>query len=43
MEKHYYDANNNVAKKIDRKGQESTYVYNNRNRLITKTGCGSKN
>ncbi|SLK14730.1 MULTISPECIES: RHS repeat-associated core domain-containing protein [unclassified Paenibacillus] len=29
-----YDANDNVTKVLDRKGQERTYVYNNRNFLL---------
>ncbi|WP_081595129.1 RHS repeat protein [Paenibacillus sp. PAMC 26794] len=29
-----YDANDNVTKVLDRKGQERTYVYNSRNFLL---------
>ncbi|MGG4132072.1 RHS repeat-associated core domain-containing protein [Paenibacillus illinoisensis] len=29
-----YDANSNLTKVLDRKGQEQTYVYNNRNFLV---------
>ncbi|WP_240419718.1 S8 family serine peptidase [Paenibacillus periandrae] len=39
-EKLYYNGNDQLAKKVDRKGQVTQYAYNNRNRLITRTSPG---
>ncbi|MBW7453393.1 RHS repeat protein [Paenibacillus sepulcri] len=36
VEKSYYDANDNIERSVDKKGQLFTYQYNNRNLLIFK-------
>ena len=36
IQKHYYDANNNATKLIDRMSQTFTYTYSNRNFLMSK-------
>ncbi|MCD9024487.1 RHS repeat-associated core domain-containing protein [Cohnella silvisoli] len=37
LEKYYYDANNNLKKRIDRKGNELTYSYNSRSQLESQS------
>lgn len=37
IEKSYYDANNNIERTVDKKGQQFTFQYNNRNFLVNKS------